>query len=146
MANPSVIETLIELTSQQSEEAAKRLGHATRNSEQAQEKLDLLLQYRQEYADRLQQQMSQGLNMAGYANFQSFIHGLERAIAQQTVALQQTRRQVEQERTSWQQHERKRLSYGTLVQRAQQEALRKASRYEQKQTDEQASRRRSQLG
>lgn len=146
MANPSVIETLIELTTQQSEEAAKRLGQATRQSEQAQEKLDLLQQYRQEYVDQLQTQMSNGLSVAGHANFLRFIQGLDRAISQQDAAVLQSKYLVERERDSWREHERKRLSYGTLVQRAQQQALRQANRQDQKQTDERAARRRSQLG
>ena len=146
MANPSVIETLIELTTQQSEEAAKRLGQATRQSEQAQEKLDLLQQYRQEYVDQLQAQMSNGLSVAGHANFLRFIQGLDRAISQQDAAVLQSKYLVERERDSWREHERKRLSYGTLVQRAQQEALLRANRQDQKQTDERAARRRFQLG
>ena len=146
MAKPSVIETLIELTMQQSEEAAKRLGQATRQSEQAQEKLDLLRQYRQEYVEQLQAQLSQGINVAGHANFLRFIQGLDRAILQQDAAVLQSQRVVERERESWREHERKRLSYGTLVQRAEQEALRRANRLDQKQTDERAARRHSQLG
>ena len=146
MANPSVIETLIELTMQQSEEAAKRLGQATRQSEQAQEKLDLLRQYRQEYVEQLQAQLSQGLNVAGHANFLRFIQGLDRAILQQDAAVLQSQRLVERERESWREHERKRLSYGTLVQRARQDALHRANRQDQKQIDERAPRRRSQLG
>ena len=146
MANPSVIETLIELTTKQSEEAAKRLGEATRQSEQAQEKLDLLQQYRQEYIDQLQRQMCIGLSVAGHANFRRFIQGIERAIAQQDAAVRQSRHLVECERNSWQEQERKRLSYGTLVVRKQQQAQRLANRQDQKQTDERAARRHSQLG
>ncbi len=146
MANPSVIQTLVEITTKQSKEAAKRLGQATRQSEQAQEKLDLLQQYRQEYLDQLQTQMCVGLSVSGHANFRRFIQGIDRAIAQQDAAVRQSRHLVECERNSWQEQERKRLSYGTLVQRTQQQAQRLANRQDQKQTDERAARRRSQLG
>jgi flagellar FliJ protein len=140
MANPSALETLIDLTTQQSHEAAKRLGQAVWRQQEAQEKFDLLHSYRQEYADRLQQQMQQGLSAEGYGNFNRFLQGLDRALAQQTMQLEQSRRSVESARAVWQHHERKRLSYGTLVQREQLATLRQALRQEQKQTDELAAR------
>jgi len=142
MGNPSALETLIDLTTQQSNEAAKLLGQVVRHQQEAQERFDLLQSYRQEYADRLQQRMTQGLSPESYGNFSRFLQGLDRALAQQSMVLEQSRRNVESARASWQQHERKRLSYGTLVQREQLAAQRLAVRQEQKQTDELAARRR----
>lgn len=146
MPQHNVLDTLIGLTSKESEAAAKRLAQALRKQQESQQKLDLLQGYRQEYVTQLQTQMSRGLTMAGYRNFNRFIEGLDRAIAQQSVTHQQTDLQVENERKIWQQHEQKRLSYSTLVDRAQRQAQHKANRLEQKQTDEQAARRRSQWG
>jgi flagellar protein FliJ len=146
MPTHSVLHTLIGLTSKDAEDAAKRLAQALRKQKESQQKLDLLHSYRQEYVTQLETQMSRGLTMAGYRNFNRFIEGLERAIAQQNQTHQQTTLQVENERKIWQQHEQKRLSYNTLVERAQRQAQHKTNRLEQKQTDEQAARRRSQWG
>ena len=143
MAHPSVIETLVDLSTQQSEEAAKRLGQALRLSEQAQEKLSLLHSYREEYLVQLQQRLGQGMTAAAHLNFLKFIQNLDRAVDQQAQSVAASRQAVENERGQWQQCERKRLSYDTLSRRAQQERLHKENRREQKQTDEQAARRRT---
>lgn len=142
MAHPSVIETLIDLSTQQSEDAAKRLGEAARFSAQAQQKLDLLLSYREEYATQLQHRLSQGLTAAEHLNFRGFIRNLDLAVEQQAQVLAASQRSVENQRSQWQLCERKRLSFDTLSCRARQEAQHKESRREQKQTDEQAARRR----
>lgn len=142
MAHPSVIETLVDLSTKQSEEAAKRLGEAIRLSEQAQQKLNLLESYREEYVAQLQHKLRQGLTVADHLNFLGFIKNLDLAVEQQTRALAASRLGVESQRSHWQLCERKRLSFDTLVQRAQQGALHKENKREQKQTDEQAARRR----
>jgi flagellar FliJ protein len=46
MATPSALDTLIELATKETDEATKRLGRAIRVSEEAQQKLGILQQYR----------------------------------------------------------------------------------------------------
>jgi len=140
MAHSSVIETLIDLSRQQSEEAAKRLGQAVQLSEQAKEKLDLLTSYREEYVSQLHHKMRQGVTIADHLNFQRFIQNLDRAVEQQRQAWTISQQAVEVERNEWQLCERKKLSYGTLARRAEEVAQRKENRLEQKRTDEQAAR------
>ncbi len=50
MATPSALNTLIDLANKETDEAAKRLGAALRVCEEADQKLDLLMQYRNDYA------------------------------------------------------------------------------------------------
>ena len=88
MATSSAIHTLIELATQETDEAAKRLGQAMRAGEEARQKLTLLQQYRDDYAARFQASVAAGLSASGYRNFQIFIDKLDSAIAsqQQVVA------------------------------------------------------------
>jgi flagellar FliJ protein len=143
MANPSALKTLIELATTEVDEAAKRLGGAIRAGEAAQEKLDMLKDYRQDYATRYQATMAQGVTAAAYRNFQQFMDKLDAAIKGQQGVVFDAERRIGIERSAWQAGERKRMSYNTLVNRADKaEALRESKR-DQKQTDELAARKAS---
>jgi flagellar protein FliJ len=140
MAIPSALDTLIELASKETDEAAKRLGHAIRNGEDAEQKLQLLFQYRDDYMERFQSALRAGLSASGYRNFQLFLDKLDEAIKGQQRVLQDTQRRVSNERGAWQNCERKRMSYDTLASRALNAHQLKEARREQKTTDEFAAR------
>ncbi|MGN6388862.1 MAG: flagellar export protein FliJ [Burkholderiaceae bacterium] len=140
MTTPSALHTLIELAGTESDDAAKRLGQAVRTGEEAEQKLALLVQYRDDYAARLQNGMGAGLPAADYRNYQSFIGKLDQAIDGQRRVVEQAQQRVGAERAAWQACERKRLSYGTLADRAQQREAVREQRRDQKQTDELAAR------
>lgn len=140
MNHPSAINTLIELAVTETDEAAKRLGHAIRAGEDAEKKLALLLQYREDYAARCQSSLEVGLSASGYRNFQVFLEKLDNAVTGQQQVVQAAQQRIAQERGAWQAGERKRMSYGTLANRAEKEALRKENKRDQKMTDEQAAR------
>jgi flagellar FliJ protein len=140
MTKLNAIQTLTDLAARECEEVAIRLGQANQAREQARQKLELLEDYRNSYAQQLQDQMSQGLNLSGFSNFQKFLASLDHAIAQQKQLVQNSELVVNRYRGEWQQSERKRLSFKTLTQRAEISRQRKENKYEQKQTDEHASR------
>ena len=140
MTTKNAIDILTDLTTRQSEAAAKRMGEANQQQDQAKQQLDLLVDYRKSYADQLQTKMSQGLAVSGYCNFYQFLANLDKAVAQQNQAWQTSLQFVEKERLNWQLSERKRLSFNTLTQRAQNAMLREEIIRDQKQTDEHATR------
>ena len=140
MATPSSIDTLIQLAAKQTDEAAKRLGHAIHACDEVEKKLNLLLQYRDDYAKRFQDTLSIGLSATGYRNFQLFIDKLDAAIASQELVVLDAKRRIEESRSAWQSSERKRMSYGTLAKRALKEDQRKESRRDQKAMDEHTAR------
>lgn len=141
MATPSALDTLIELATKATDEASRRLGQAVRSTEDAEQKLALLLQYRDDYATRFQSSMMSGLTASGYRNFQLFLGKLEEAINGQQRVVQDAKRRVNTERSAWQNCERTRMSYDTLAARALKQQMQKEARREQKQTDEFAARR-----
>ena len=141
MAIPSALDTLIELATKATDEAAKRLGRAIRNTEDAEQKLALLQQYRDDYTARFQTNMMAGVTASGYRNFQLFLGKLDDAINGQQRVVQDAQKRVSNERSAWQQTERKRMSYDTLATRAQKVQQLKETRRDQKQTDEFAARR-----
>jgi flagellar FliJ protein len=141
MATSSALETLIELASKETDEAAKRLGKCMMAAEETEKKLALLMQYRDDYAARFQQNLtSGGLSAMGYHNFQVFLGKLDQAIDSQRQTVREAHERVAQERSAWQAGERKRMSYGTLVNRAEKAQQIKENKRDQKQMDEHAAR------
>ena len=140
MAQLSALDTLIELATKQTDDAARRLGKAMRAGDDAQQKLQLLQQYRDDYAARMQTNAMSGLSASGYRNFQHFLDKLDDAIASQQKIVQDAHMRVNNERGAWQDSERKRMSYDMLATRALNAQLLEQARREQKQTDEFAAR------
>jgi flagellar FliJ protein len=140
MATSSALDTLIGLAVKETDAAAKRLGHAIRSCEEVEQKMTLLLQYRDDYAARFQQSLAAGLNAMGYRNFQLFIDKLDGAIASHQLVVLDAKHRIELERSAWQASERKRMSYGTLADRAVKAEQQKEAKRDQKSTDEHAAR------
>ena len=140
MANPSALETLIELAQRDSDDAAKRLGAALKAVEEAEQKLKMLLGYRDDYANRLDQAQMAGITPFAYANFVAFVGKLDNAINGQQEVLKHAKYKSDLEKTAWQESERKRLSYRTLNERAAAEALKIENKRDQKMMDDHAAR------
>lgn len=141
MATSSALGTLIDLATKETDEAAKRLGVAMKGVEDAEQKLALLNQYRDDYMLRFQNNLNTGLSAMAYGNYQQFIGKLDQAIGSQQLVVRDARLRVDREREAWQVSERKRMSYGTLVERAEKVQLAKENKRDQKQMDEHAARR-----
>lgn len=140
MASKSALDTLIELATVATDEAAKRLGNAIRATDRAEKKLELLQKYRDEYSSRFQSRMAQGVSPMGYRNFQAFIGKLDEAIAGQQQVVDEAEKGVAREKGAWQESERKRMSYGTLANRQLQQELKVENKRDQKLNDEYAAR------
>lgn len=140
MATPSALATLIELASKDADEAARKLGACVRLREEATQKLELLTQYRDDYAMRCQADMANGIGATQFNNFQIFMGKLDQAIAGQRQVVDDIARRADQARTAWMACEQKKLSYVTLNDRATRVEARHECRRDQKQNDEYAAR------
>lgn len=140
MAQISALDTLIELATGETDEAAKRLGLAIRGAQDAEQKLAMLLQYRDDYCDRFRLGLSAGISATAYRNFQLFLDKLDTAIDGQQRIVLDAKTRINTERSAWQVCEHKRVSYDTLAVRAERENQRREGRREQKQMDEYANR------
>lgn len=140
MAHPSALETLFDLAQRDSDEYARKLGVALKAVEEAQQKLDMLLGYRDEYARKLDAAQVEGITPFAYHNFVAFVGKLDNAILGQREVLKHAQHRAKVARTAWQESERKRLSYRTLNERAAHEALKVENKRDQKAMDEHAAR------
>lgn len=141
MATPSALQTLIELATKDADDAAKVLGATLRAGEEAEQKLDLLAQYRDDYATRCQSNLANGISTTQLNNFQVFMQKLEHAIAGQQKVVADARLRIAQARAAWQACEQKKMSFVTLADRASKEGTRRELWLDQKQNDEHAARR-----
>ncbi len=131
---------LLELATQDVENAAKNLGHAIRVANEAKEQLNLLAQYRIDYELRFQNTSQAGLAVTQLFNFRNFIGKLDTAIEGQKLILQDAEYKQEHYRLIWQESEKVRLSYQTLLNRQLKQAEHRDTQREQKQADEFAAR------
>lgn len=140
MANPSALDTLIDLANKETDEATKLLGAALRAGEEADQKLDLLMQYRDDYAARCQSNLADGISTTHFNNFQIFMQKLDHAIVGQQKVVSDAKQRIAQARAAWQACEQKKMSFVTLANRASKESARRELWLDQKQNDEHAAR------
>lgn len=140
MASTSQLNTLISLAENKTNDAAKLLGTAIRAGEDAQQKLELLQQYRDDYAVRLESTRAVGLSIMSHQNYQVFLGKLDSAITGQEAIVEHEKKRIAASRTVWQENARKKMSFSALSQRAQEELQRIESKRDQKLMDEHAAR------
>ncbi len=140
MASPSQLATLIDLAQRETDDCAKRLGAALKALDDCRQKLDMLTGYRDDYAQRFETTMSSGITPMAYRNFQAFMLKLDSAILGQQQVVEHAQARSENEKLRWQDAERKRMSYTTLNNRAQEQALKLENKRDQKAMDEHAAR------
>ena len=140
MASTQQLETLIDLARRETDDAAKRLGAALKAVADAEEKLNMLVGYREEYGRRFDASQQQGITPMAYRNFQAFMEKLDTAIKGQQEVVRHSKARGDQEKQLWQDAERKRMSFSTLRDRAEAQELKKEAKRDQKAMDEHASR------
>jgi flagellar protein FliJ len=139
MTRPDALETLLELAQTRTDDAAKRLGALYAQGVHMETKLELLLQYRDDYRARFETLMRQGLTASGWRNYQEFLDKLEAAIDQQREALVLAQQRVAAGKTAWQSAKRTFNSYDTLAQRQTRAEVLRTAKRDQRETDEQVS-------
>lgn len=140
MAQHSALDTLSELASKEVDKAAIMLGDMRQGYQQAEQQLDMLVNYQDEYRSALNNNMSQGMANARWHNYQQFILTLEKAIEQQRQQLMQWSHKVEQALNAWREKKKKLQGWQTLLERKATQALLTENRLDQKQMDEFAQR------
>ncbi|MYN20989.1 flagellar export protein FliJ [Duganella sp. BJB488] len=140
MASKAQLETLMDLARRETDDAAKRLGASLKAVDEAKQKHQMLVGYREEYAKRFEAAQQAGITPMAYRNFQAFMEKLDVAVKGQQDMIKHAEYRSEQEKAAWQASERKRMSYSTLNDRADAEALKLENKRDQKQMDEHAAR------
>lgn len=120
--------------------AAANLGSLMQNLQRQEAKLALLLQYRDEYQERLRRAKQRGLDGLALRNFHDFLDRLEHALIEQRATVAHAQRSVERGRDEWRSADQRSRAYDTLSERFDSAARRRADAAEQKQQDAHAAR------
>ena len=141
MAQPFALQAVLDIMQKRTDEATLSLARLIAAEQDAQSKLQMLTQYRDEYALRFQQASQNGLNPLDWSNYREFLNRIDEAIAQQGRAVVVQASNTAAGHTHWRQQRTKLKAFDTLSQRHRSSEIARELRGDQKVQDEFASRR-----
>ena len=87
MTKPFALQTVLDLMQIRADEATRNLARLIGIEKDAKAKLEMLQQYRDEYATRFRESAQNGLSQREWHNFQQFLNRLDEAIDSQRKKL-----------------------------------------------------------
>ena len=140
MKPQSPLITLRDLAQDAVEQATRQLGQVRKAQQAAEQQLSMLLNYQDEYRQKLNNQLSGGMESSNWQNYQQFIGTLEQAIAQHRQQLTLWGEKVDHAMKQWQDKQQRLNAFETLHTRAQSAELQLENKRDQKLMDEFAQR------
>jgi len=140
MAQPFTLQPLLEIMQERTDEATRRLGQLIAAEQNAKSRLIMLEQYRDEYAQKLRDAITQGITQLALRNYQEFLGRIEEAIMQQSLAVKNSEHQTASGQEHWKTQSRKLKAIDTLSQRHDTRERHRENKMEQKILDEFSSR------
>lgn len=140
MTKPFSLQPLVNLAEHQNESATRKLGQLNKQQQSAQQKLDLLYEYRKDYQNKLQEAIRGGMSPVELRNFEQFIQKINHAIGQQLKAVEQSKTSTQIGRNEFDTARRKLKSLDTLKQRHIETQKKAEQKTEQKAQDEHSGR------
>lgn len=146
MTKPFSLQAVLDLMQSRADEATQKLARLIAAEQDAKAKLDLLSQYREEYARRFQATAQAGISPLQWRNFQDFLGRLDDAISQQQRVVTNSQHNTQAGQTHWQEQRVRLKAIDTLSVRHRTAELALEMRREQKLLDEFAARKRRERG
>jgi flagellar protein FliJ len=143
MAKPFPMQKLIDLAQNKTDTATRTLGRLNAQTIETAKKLQLLLDYRNDYQTRFLTTSSNGVHSLEWQNFQEFMKKLEDAIGQLNQELLRAQQRLHAGQLEVQTQRRKLKSFDTLSQRHFRTEVTRDNRREQKEQDAHATRSRT---
>jgi flagellar FliJ protein len=134
------LQTLLDLSNLRLDEAARQLGEYIAGEQQAEQRLNVLIQYREEYNLRFLAAARDGIGRNAWHNYQSFLARLDDAIAQASSQVDASRRRTNAGKEEWLDKRGRVKAFDTLAQRHRGRVERAEVRQEQKFLDEHSAR------
>ncbi|AJQ99672.1 MULTISPECIES: flagellar export protein FliJ [Hafnia] len=136
----SPMSTLRDLAQQDVDDATTALGKSRQAYLHAEQQLSMLLNYQDEYRQKLNQGMSGGMDASRWQNYQQFIRTLDQAIDQHRVQLNQCNVRLATATRCWQEKQQRLNAFCTLHERQEQQLKMQLNKQDQKRMDEYAQR------
>lgn len=134
------LQSLQDLSSLRLEQATRQLGLLIAGEKQDEARLQLLVQYRQEYHALFLEAAGKGLDPGSWRNYRNFLVKLDEAVEQARAMANSARQRTAAGQKNWLDKRGKLKAYDTLAQRFRARVAYEESRHEQKQADEHAAR------
>lgn len=136
MAQPFSLQPLLELMQTRTDEATRALGKLIAAEQNQRSRLQMLEQYREEYAQRLRENIAQGITRLVMLNYQDFLARIDEAIEQQRLAVRNSEQSTRAGQEHWQQQNKQLKAIDTLSQRHDARERYRENKQEQKLQDE----------
>lgn len=136
MAQEFPLQILLDLSQLQLDEAARRLGEFIASEQEATQRLDMLVQYREEYRNRFLAAAKDGINLDAWRNYRAFLDRLDAAVSQANELVLASQRRTSAGQEEWLKKRGKVNAFDTLAQRHQARLDYAEQRREQKASDE----------
>ncbi len=140
MARRFPLQTLLDLARDHADTAARNLGALKLSWAEAEEKLQQLLKYADDYRIRLHQSARTGMPVSVMRDFQRFLNKLDRAVGQQRAEVARRKACWEDGQREWLRQKGKLNAYDTLSKRHRKVEMASEARAEQREQDEYARR------
>jgi flagellar FliJ protein len=140
MTRPTDWRRLVKLAEERRDASAQRLAEFAAARDAARNKLEMLIDYRREYDNRLARSIGTGIDTDKLRGYRAFLANLERAIAQQNDILAGADERVAQAQVAWREQQRQVESFQVLDRRHVDARARADDRRAQKLADEIAMR------
>lgn len=121
---------------ERTDEATRRLGQLIAAEQNARSRLQMLEDYRAEYAGRLRDAISNGITRQVLANYQDFLARIDDAIRQQRQVVEQSGQNTARGQQDWKEKNTRLKAIDTLSERHVERERRAENRREQKMLDE----------
>lgn len=144
MAQAFSLQPLLELMQTRTDEATRKLGQLIAAEQSQRSRLQMLEQYREEYAQRLREATAQGITRLILHNYQDFLARIDEAIEQQRQAVVSSERSTKAGQQQWQAQNKQLKAIDTLSQRHDLRERYRENKQDQKLQDEFSSRKYSQ--
>lgn len=141
MTSKFSLQTLLDLSNLRLDEAAKKLGQLIAGEQEAGKRLQLLIDYREEYQGRFMAAAQSGVSPDVWQNYRAFLNRLDTAVEQAREAVQLSKKHTAAGQQEWLNKRGKVKAFDTLAQRHEARVQHKERRQEQKAVDEHAARR-----
>jgi flagellar FliJ protein len=117
MANKFSLQPLLELMQTRSDEATRQLGHLIAAEQSARSRLQMLEDYRADYAFKLREACTNGLTPMALRNYQDFLARIDEAISQQTLAVRHSEQNTAHGKENWKEQNKRLKAIDTLSHR-----------------------------
>jgi len=136
MPQPFSLQPLLDLMQTRTDEATRTLGKLIAAEQSQRSRLQMLEQYREEYAQRLREAVAQGITRLVMLNYQDFLARIDEAIEQQRIAVQDSERNTKVGQEQWQAQNKQLKAIDTLSQRHDARERYREGKLDQKLQDE----------